>query len=242
MNFLSQYLKKKIFRFLESRNILKFLYFYHLVFGEKFRDEIKNILIPENIHRLEIINQIIKLKEYKSYLEIGCNKDDVFSKINIKKTGVDPISGGNIRLKSDDFFKINKENFDIIFVDGLHTYTQVRADILNSIKFLNNDGIILVHDCLPLDYFSQAVPRCQRKWNGDVWKAIVEFSTYNYLDVAVINADEGVGIIKKVNREKKNQLLISDFNKLSYEWYYKNYVNLIKIITTNNINKFINER
>ena len=35
--------------------------------------------------RLDIIEFFIKKNNYKSYLEIGCHKDDVFSKINIKK-------------------------------------------------------------------------------------------------------------------------------------------------------------
>ena len=31
---------------------------------------------------------------------------------------------------------------------------------------------------LPSNVYEQAIPRCQYKWNGDVWKAIVEFRTY----------------------------------------------------------------
>ena len=81
---------------------------------------------------------------------------------------------GNYRGTSDEFFKQNKNNFDCIFIDGLHTYKQVKNDILNSIKFLNEDGVILVHDCLPANFYQQAVPRCKMLWTGDVWKSIVE--------------------------------------------------------------------
>ena len=41
----------------------------------------------------------------------------------------------------------------------------------------NTKGIILLHDCLPNSIYEQAVPRCYSKWNGDVWKAIVEMRT-----------------------------------------------------------------
>ena len=93
------------------------------------------------------------------------------------KIGVDPVSGGNYRGKSDDFFSNNKKKFDLIFIDGLHEYQQVRKDILNSIKCLKEGGFILVHDCLPRSISAQAVPRFRNIWTGDVWKAIDEFRT-----------------------------------------------------------------
>ena len=40
---------------------------------------------------------------------------------NIKisnKVGVDPISGGTLRMTSDNFFKNNETFFDLIFLDG----------------------------------------------------------------------------------------------------------------------------
>lgn len=58
----------------------------------------------------------------------------------------------NIKImNSDDFFnllkKINiKLEFDVIFIDGLHTYEQVVKDINNSKKCLAKDGIIALHD------------------------------------------------------------------------------------------------
>ena len=76
----------------------------------------------------------INRKKYKTYLEIGCFHNELFDNIKCeKKVGVDPYSGGTIRKTSDDFFLSNKENFDIIFIDGLHRYHQVKQDILNSL-------------------------------------------------------------------------------------------------------------
>jgi hypothetical protein len=151
---------------MEKLSKLKRLYnkiFYNL-FVENTKKKI-DFNFPDNLKRWDLIKEIINKKNYKSYLEIGCDDDQLFSKINIEfKFGVDPVSGGNIRCTSDIFFENNNKNFDIIFIDGLHEYEQVKKDILNSLKFLNKDGIILLHDCLPSEMSLQAVPRYRHKW------------------------------------------------------------------------------
>ena len=146
--------------------------------------------------RNEIIQAIINHKSYETYLEIGCDTDYTFKKIVIKrKVGVDPIRGGNIRSTSDDFFKTNKESFDCIFIDGSHLYDQVRKDIINAIKVLNNKGIIFLHDTLPKKIWYQVVPKMDGHWNGDVWKAIVECRTIENIDTYTCIADHGLSII-----------------------------------------------
>ena len=82
--------------------------------------------------RYKILQDTINRKNYKSYLEIGCFNNDLFNSIDCqKKVGVDPYSGGNIRKKSDDFFLMNQERFDCVFIDGLHIYHQVLYQLLN---------------------------------------------------------------------------------------------------------------
>ena len=102
---------------------------YNSIFKENFKKKLNFdwVKYPE---RYDIIKKIIEKKKYSSYLEIGCFEDETFNKINTdKKVGVDPNSGGNVRLTSDNFFKINKDRFDIIFIDGLHAFDQVKKDI-----------------------------------------------------------------------------------------------------------------
>ena len=98
---------------------------------------------------------------------------------------------------SDEFFSRNKDMFDCVFIDGLHTYDQVLKDVKNSLKFLDNNGIIILHDCLPISINHQRVPRTRYTWNGDVWKAIVELRTHKNLEVFTVEADQGLGVIKK---------------------------------------------
>ena len=94
-------------------------------------------------------------------------------------------------MTSDDFFIKNEEKFDFIFIDGLHHYKQVKKDINNSLNILNEGGTILMHDCLPRNYYYQAVPRSQLNWNGDTWKAFLEIRSDEKFDTYCINADEG---------------------------------------------------
>jgi len=215
---------------LEQNRKSNFLFnkLYHLVFGEKFSKKIDFKF--DNKNRIELIKYMIENKNYKKYLEIGCHNDEVFNKINIEKIGVDPVSGGNFRGTSDEFFKKNKSNFDCIFIDGLHEYKQVKRDILNSIKFLENDGIIILHDCLPPSIDRQRVPRTRYTWNGDVWKAIVEVRTWSHVDTYTILSDQGLGIIQKKYNSDILNLKITNFDKLSYKFFYENYPILMRTI------------
>ena len=188
--------------------------------------------------RTEIIQNIINKKNYEKYLEIGCDKDDNFSKIQAKiKIGVDPQRGGTTRMTSDEFFKNNNENFDIIFLDGLHTYEQTIKDIQNSLNTISNEGTILIHDCLPKKIWNQIVPRVYGHWNGDVWKAIVHSRTFEKADTYTIIADHGLGIIfKRKNRNLLN-LKITNFKKLKYADYYNNHMKFMNLINYDNLEK-----
>ncbi len=148
----------------------------------------------------------------------------------IKKIGVDPIEGGTIRSTSDQFFDQNKNNFDIIFIDGLHHYSQVLKDINNSLKILKKNGFILVHDCLPRSLAQQAVPRYRASWNGDVWKAIVELRTKNNLNIFTSQIDFGVAIIQISENKKQLKLDINNFSKLKFKDYYYNHKEFMNIL------------
>ena len=203
---------------------------YYFLFVERFNKKI-SFNFPKNIFRWDLIQFLINKYNYSTYLEIGCDKNQSFSKIKIPhKVGVDPISGGTIRKTSDDFFKSNKEKFDIIFIDGLHHYEQVVVDINNALNVLNENGHILVHDCLPRTIAHQAIPRYRGSWNGDVWKSIVELRTRKNLDVFTCEIDFGVGVIQKRNNSKLLELKIDNFKNLKFKDYYyrnKEFMNVI---------------
>ena len=202
---------------------------YYNIFVENFRGKLE-YNFPPNYFRWDLIEYLINKYKYSDYLEIGCDQDQLFSKVRIKnKTGVDPISGGNIRKTSDQFFRENKNKFDIIFIDGLHTYNQVKKDILNSINCLKDEGIVLVHDCMPDSLSKQAVPRYRMSWNGDVWKAIVDLRQNEYLEIYTCKIDQGIGVIKK-KRNSSILKLEKNIKDLKFKDYYKNYVKYLRVV------------
>ena len=200
--------------------IFKINKIYNYIFGEKFYKKI-TYDFDSTLTRSLIVNNIIDRKKYETYLEIGCDKNILFNSVKIKKKiGIDPVSGGNIRMSSDNFFKNNQDKFDLIFIDGLHQYEQVKRDVYNSLKFLNDNGVILLHDCMPSSFMRQAPKRSSNIWNGDVWKNIVEFRTLDQIDTYTIYADHGIGLILKRKNRNKLLLKIESFKKLKFKDYY----------------------
>ena len=209
---------------------------YYKLFIENFEGKL-NYNFTENFYRWDLIEYLIKKNNYKNYLEIGCDKNQLFSKVNINnKIGVDPVSGGNVRKTSDDFFKENNSSFDIVFIDGLHTYEQVKKDILNCVNCLLDEGIILVHDCMPDSLGKQAVPRYKMQWNGDVWKAIVDLRQQENLEIYTCEIDQGIGVISK----KKNTSILKldkPINKLKFKDYFNNYKEYMRVISLEEFKK-----
>jgi len=191
--------------------------------------------------RIDLINQLIETGGYKKYLEIGCRDDACFSVIKADyKVGVDPNSGGTLRMTSDAFFAQNKETFDIIFIDGLHTYEQVLKDILNAAKVLNPGGTILMHDCLPLCCLAQFQYPMVKAWNGDVWKSFVQARTMPDLDAATCMIDHGVGIIRVRKNSRPLDVGTTDFKKLKYKDLAENYKEWMNAIEFGDVGRFIN--
>ena len=209
---------------------------YYNLFVERFYKKL-NYNFPLDFYRWDLIKFLNTKYNYKNYLEIGCDQDKLFQRIDIKnKFGIDPVSGGNIRKTSDDFFSTNKTKFDLVFIDGLHEYEQVKKDILNSLKFLNPGGIVLVHDCLPESMSKQAVPRYRSIWNGDVWKAIVDLRCKENINIYTCNIDQGISVIQ--NKKNTNVLkLEKNLDKLKFKDFYYNYKTYMRIISLEEFKK-----
>ena len=179
-------------------------------------------------NRTSIINHLISKYNLKSYLEIGIRTGGNFNEIIIDElVGIDPnlklYKNENLSNKtlinktSDEYFKNLNRKFDIIFIDGLHTEEQATKDIDNSLKHLNSNGFLIMHNCNPPTEFHQRDNYCVNgkypAWNGTVWKAYVKKRmTAENLRMSVVNTDWGVGII-----QKGEQKLYSLIKNLSYK-------------------------
>jgi len=152
--------------------------------------------------RIELIQGLIDKHGYKTYLEIGVNtpKQPGYSHDSIQiaiKEGVDPNVDTTYKMPSDVFFKENTNKYDIIFIDGDHTYEQCYRDIINSLDILNEGGTIVVHDCIPHNELTQRVPRETDAWHGTCWKAIARLRLEKDICVVTVDTDEGCAIITK---------------------------------------------
>jgi hypothetical protein len=180
-----------------------------------------------------IINTLVERYQYKSYLEVGQghrehNLDWIKCPIKI---GIDPdvTLNATYQITSDEFFETNKQRYDLIFVDGLHTAEQAYRDIINSLATLNENGTIVVHDCDPTDErWQRREHRLNSEWTGDVWKAWVRLrATRGDLKMCVVDTDYGCGVIRKGVQKLIHLpeiLTYAEFDQNRKEW-----LNLIEV-------------
>lgn len=175
--------------------------------------------IHKSTSRTEVLNFLLsQLKRETTYLEIGvCNPYGNYNYIEADiKYSVDPgydfiENPVDFKMTSDEFFSKLENNeilnadikFDVIFIDGLHLAEQVDRDIINSLKYIKDDGFIVLHDCNPLtewharednDYFdTPAGPY----WNGTTWKAFLKWRFNDSVNSCCIDSDWGIGVLSK---------------------------------------------
>jgi hypothetical protein len=162
------------------------------------------------MRRYDLLNWLVQQHGYTRYLEIGIdNPSQCFHRVLVaNKTGVDPRVGQTVppvhyRMTSDAFFKINKERFDLVFIDGLHVHQQVVRDVTNALAVLNEGGTIVMHDCMP---YSAVVagpePVPGKSWYGTVWAGWVELRrTRPDLYMRVVPEDCGLGMVRRGSQE-----------------------------------------
>jgi hypothetical protein len=222
--------------------------------------------------RVEVLNAIIEKKAVNNYLEIGVNRGKCLFNIegSKKRFAVDPyfnfslwkkiraclINKDNFRnnyfeVTSDTFFNKNEELLtanllDLAFIDGLHTYQQSLKDTKNTLKFLDKNGVIVLHDCNPLNYLAaypaNSIDEARKDlenhtdwkniWNGDVWKTIV-FIRKNHpeLTAFVLDTDHGLGFVFKKKRGYLPSVFeeISSIDALEYDFLTSNRKDLLDL-------------
>lgn len=178
------------------------------------------------MRRYELINEYIKLYNFKSFLEIGHYKGEAFNNVIIEsKETVDPDVSCHATyvMTSDEFFAQNKKKYDIIFIDGLHKRDFVDRDINNGLKCLNKGGVIIMHDCHPTSERIQQNEQLHNEaWMGDCWKAFVKNRALLPYEMYVCDDDCGCGVID-TNKQKTTDtsLFPTDMEKMTYQEFVK---------------------
>ncbi|MFD2889371.1 class I SAM-dependent methyltransferase [Chitinophaga cymbidii] len=200
--------------------------------------------------RGQIIQQLIDSKAFRTYLEIGVFKGKNFLPIRAeRKIGVDPAfriklsrrlgwlfrNATNLKAEyfeqtSDSFFQnvapglIQKSSLDVCLVDGMHEYEYALRDVEHALEYLQQDGVIIMHDCNP----ASAQAGCTFEqwkagnfawdWNGDVWKAILHLrSLRNDIDVFVLDTDMGLGVVAKRPPQQQLNFTKEQIQALTYD-------------------------
>lgn len=144
-------------------------------------------------NRVALVSMLAASRPNCRYLEIGCDTDAVFFSVPATmKVGVDPARGGTIRATSDDYFAAHNDRFDVIYIDGLHTYEQVRRDVVNALDRIAPDGWIVLHDTLPSNWIEGYSPRITPdSWQGDVWRIAFDLLATPGLEFRTVLIDNG---------------------------------------------------
>jgi hypothetical protein len=213
---------------------------------ELFQLSMKTRLENKIIDRASVIQRLLNVKENPTYLEIGVLKGDVFFQIKAdRKVAVDPLNvipGGFPKDKSSEFYKMLSNDFfiqrkdilpiggfDVIFIDGLHTHQQSLDDALNSLNHLKEDGVIVMHDCIP-------------RVHCGVGKTIAFLRTRKDLNIFVLRADAGLGIITKAPAEKVLNYTRKDISSMPSNYFISNCEELLNLKPAEYFEEFIGKR
>ncbi|GGF46990.1 class I SAM-dependent methyltransferase [Echinicola rosea] len=230
------------------------------------------------MNRIDLIQRSLQFNKGKRYLEIGVRTCSNLFRVKCEnKVGVDPTyrlskkdkikmalgweKSQLYRMHSDDFFSQNPKGildngFDVIFVDGLHNYKQSLQDVENGLKYLNKNGVIILHDCNPTsaaratpikNSFDELVPKIKSGqiegwdggWNGDVWKTIVHLrSTRTDLSIITIDDDQGLGVIINRDEKNRNSVDIRELEQADYGFLAKDRRTLLNLKSENELQHF----
>jgi hypothetical protein len=202
------------------------------------------------VNRIKAVKQALEGRTKPVYLEIGVKSGAVFRRITAdEKIAVDPAFKLSARSRSraaakasaahyfettsDDFFAseaafLEQRGIDVALIDGLHTYEQVVRDVENTLRYLRDDGVLVLHDCNPasesIGYPAASIADFSAQhrwwhllWSGDVWKAIVYLrSTRDDLRIAVLKCDFGVGLIRRGLPDSRLSYSAKQIDELGY--------------------------
>jgi hypothetical protein len=145
------------------------------------------------------INRLAALRAARRYLEIGVADGGTFLHVDIPfKHAVDPrfrFPTAEHETETVRFFEMTSDayftraappglTFDIIFIDGLHTFEQAFRDFCATQRLAHDRTIWLIDDVYPSDVFSslpsqQDAVRFRKRhgadsgvWHGDVYKCV----------------------------------------------------------------------
>lgn len=96
-------------------------------------------------------------------------------------------------MKSDDLAKIWNKPIDVLFIDGDHSYEQVKKDYENFIKYVNINGFIFFHDTYPPTEEYKKPSRC-----GTAYKILEDLRRDGRVESITFPYSFGLTICRKI--------------------------------------------
>jgi len=182
------------------------------------------------MERATVIQSILDLYQSPNYLEIGVDQGVTFRVLRAsRKVAVDVKFAFDVaeartapecdyhEVTSDAFFAgraASETKFDVVFIDGLHTFDQTLRDMLNASYVLADGGTIIIDDVMPssyaaslpdLDYTRQfwaATNNPDGSWMGDVYKLVFFIQDYlGSFSYATVEENHGQTVLWRKSRD-----------------------------------------
>lgn len=154
--------------------------------------------------RHDVVQAVLDCFEKPAYLEVGVFQGITFHNLEAAhKVAVDPnfrfdvdaarAENSNAQyhgVPSDEYFA-GAEGclFDVIFLDGLHTFEQTLRDLTNAVAHLLEGGVVIIDDVRPSSY-GASLPELGKiwlvkealkennEWMGDVYRLVYFIDTF----------------------------------------------------------------
>jgi Methyltransferase domain len=183
------------------------------------------------------LNRLAEALDARSYLEIGVETGVTFDRVRVaERTGVDPAFLFDITSRadettvlaqttSDEFFAElpPDRQYDLIFIDGLHTFEQAYRDLCNCLLHSHQRTAMLLDDTLPSDVYSAlrspeqalafraAAGVDSSAWHGDAFKVVFAIHDFHLgLDYrTIVGSGNPQTLVWRSNAGRRRPLLDS---------------------------------
>lgn len=202
---------------------------------------------PKVVRRHQVVRRLLDLYDQPRYLEIGVATGATFHRVDAPtKVAVDPRFAFDLveaqrsnpgatyhQVTSDEYFGAivgDDEKFDLIFIDGLHTFEQTLRDLTNALEHLQPRGVIVIDDVRPPTYLASLPDREKyaevrawletedKRWMGDVYKLVYFIDTFfQQLTYRTIRNNHGQTVVWRERRPSVTQRTVGETDALTFQ-------------------------
>ncbi|WP_134767360.1 class I SAM-dependent methyltransferase [Nocardioides sp. 1609] len=199
------------------------------------------------VGRARVVNRLMAMYDEPRYLEIGVCSGRTFDRARAAtKVAVDPafefdpsdparvVAGTEYhQVTSDEYFGTvvaPDRQFDVIFLDGLHTVEQTLRDLTNALHHLQPRGVVVIDDVRPSSHLA-AIPDRQlffavrnrlgttaQDWMGDVFRLVLAIETFfQQLSYATVEDNHGQAIVWRKRRASVPDRALAAVGRWTFE-------------------------